>query len=304
MNRHICAVVFTNSNYKLQYLHGMTPVMENSDLKHISGSLYDSVDNLAGTAKLDAAALGYSVLICKKDLVPAGSMIGEVLTEDHLKNTTHEGKNETDLVLRSVPLVFFVPMTWDHVRGCIKDDTVVDTFSALAGNDKDPYDWIHCVLQAIVDTGDIANICTNIRGDEEGYTHPSYDSTYWPFYAPLINLAVVDPVDMPPEEFASICSIMGIKSVSSVPTPPAALASATTTIFVKEDDKNEKADIAELITFYKGLLMNGDIDWGTNQITNLQEPALTLAFTNSLKKSSVTGRAKALKTAWTGKAAN
>ena len=146
MNRHISSVVFPNSNYCLQYLHGMTPVMDAGDLKHISGSLYDSVDSLVGTAKLDPAVLGYSMLICKKSLVPAGSMIGEVLTEEHLKNTSHEGKNETDLVLRSVPLIFFVPMTWDHITGDIRDSDVVDSFSALAGNTDDPMDWINSIL--------------------------------------------------------------------------------------------------------------------------------------------------------------
>ena len=110
MNCHICSVVFPNSNYELQYLHDMTPIMEAGVLKHISGSMYDSVDNLVGTAKLAPAALGYSMLIFKKDLVPAGSMVGEVLTEAHLAGTAHENKQETNLVMRSVGLVFFVPM--------------------------------------------------------------------------------------------------------------------------------------------------------------------------------------------------
>ena len=92
MNRQICSLVFLNSNYKLQYLHGMTPVMEAGVLKHISGSMYDSVDNLVGTAKLAPTALGYSMLIFKKDLVPAGSMIGDILTEAHLAGTTHKNK--------------------------------------------------------------------------------------------------------------------------------------------------------------------------------------------------------------------
>ena len=90
---------------------------------------------------------------------------------------------------------------------------------------------------------------------------------------------------MPPSESASTCSIMRIKSVSLVPTLPAALAPAATTTSVKEDDKNEKAYIAELMIFYKGLLMNGDINWETKEITNLQEPVFTLAFTKSLRKS-------------------
>ena len=71
---------------------------------------------------------------------------------------------------------------------------------------------------------------------------------------------ITNPEEMPPSGFASIASIysiMGIVFVSSIPTPPAVLAAAAITIFVKKDDKNEKADIAELMTFYKDLLLNG-----------------------------------------------
>ena len=68
MNRHICSVVFTNSTYKLQSLHGMTPVMEAGVLKHISGFMYDSVDNLVGTAKLAPAALGFQCSFAKNVL--------------------------------------------------------------------------------------------------------------------------------------------------------------------------------------------------------------------------------------------
>ena len=51
------------------------------------------------------------------------------------------------------------------------------------------------------------------------------------------------------------------------------------------------------MTFYKGLMMNSDINWDTKEITNLQEPVFTRAFTNSLKKSSVSAHVKSLKTA-------
>ena len=103
---------------------------------------------------------------------------------------------------------------------------------------------------------------------------------------------------MPPTEFVSICSIMGITSVLSVPTPPAVPTAGTTTIFAKEDDKNEGADIAELMTFYKGLLMNGTMNWETKEPKNLQEPAFTQAFTNAIKDSSISARAESLKTPW------
>ena len=289
MNCHICSVLFPNSNCELQYLHGMTPVMEAGDLKHISGSMYDSVDNLAGTAKLAPTALGYSMQIFKKSLVPTGSMIGDILPEEYLVGMTHGSKNETDLVLRSVGLIFFVPMTWNHVTGSIRNSKVIDNFSALASNNDDPHDWIHSIVQSINDTAEVGIICANIAGKETTYIHPSYSSAYWHFYAPLINLTVVTPADMPRTEFFLICSVVGITSVSSVPTPPAAHISAPRTTFVREDDKNEKADIKELLTFYKGLLMNGDINWETKENSNLEEPALTLAFINSLKKSSVSG---------------
>ena len=61
-----------------------------------------------------------------------------------------------------------------------------------------------------------------------------YDSVHWPAYTPLINLTVVNPETMRLEEFASICSIMGIASIAAVSTPPA--APTATTVFVKEDD--------------------------------------------------------------------
>ena len=89
--------------------------MEAGAPKHIAGSIYDSVDNLVAVSKLAPAALGYSMLICKISSVPAGSMIGDILTKAHLAGTTHKNKQETNLVLRSVGTVFFVPMTWDHV---------------------------------------------------------------------------------------------------------------------------------------------------------------------------------------------
>ena len=58
--------MFPNSNYKLQYLQGMSPVIKAGALKHISGSMYDLVDNLVAIAKLALAALDYSMLIFAK----------------------------------------------------------------------------------------------------------------------------------------------------------------------------------------------------------------------------------------------
>ena len=91
MNHHISTVVFPNSNYKLQYLHGMNPVMEAGTLKHISGSIYDFVDNLVGVGKLAPAALDYSMLIFRKGSVPVGSMIGRFL----LRSTSRERPMKT-----------------------------------------------------------------------------------------------------------------------------------------------------------------------------------------------------------------
>ena len=179
------------------------------------------------------------MLICKKGPVPAGSMVGDVLTEAHLKGTTDENKQETDLVPRSVDIIFFIPMTWDYVTGSITAIDVVNSFSALTENNEDPMDWIHSIVQANNDMANVGIICVNILGNESTYIHASYNSDYWHVYAPLINLTVITPADMPPSKFVSICSIMGITSILSVPIPSAALAVATTTIFVREDEKNQ-----------------------------------------------------------------
>ena len=166
-------------------------------------------------------------------------MIGDVLTEAHFKGTTHENKQETHLVLRLVGIVFFVPMTWDHVTGSITDTDVVDSFSALAGNNEDPMDWFHSIVQANNDMANVGIICTNILGNETTYIHSSYDSDYWPVYASPSNITVITPASMPPSKFASIYSIMGITSVLLVPTPPATFT-ATTTIFVKKYGKTKR----------------------------------------------------------------
>ena len=78
--------------------------------------------------------VGYSMLVCKKGSIPAGSMIGEFLTEKHLKGTTYEIRQEIDLVLHSIGIVFSVPITWEHVTGSVADTEVVNSLSALARN--------------------------------------------------------------------------------------------------------------------------------------------------------------------------
>ena len=98
----------------------------------------------------------------------------------------------------SVGMVFFVPMTWDHVTGSIADTDIVDNFSALAGNNEDPMNWIHSIVQANNDMADVGIICANILRNETTYIHSSCNSDYWPVHAPLINLTVITPPSMPP----------------------------------------------------------------------------------------------------------
>ena len=89
---------------------------------------------------------------------------------------------------------------------------------------------------------------------------------------------------------------MGIKPIATVSTPPA----GTTTIisFIKEDNKVGNTEV-DLSSFYKGFLVNGDIDRKTLEVTNLQErPIFAQAFLKAFKKSSITPCAKAMKTAW------
>ena len=69
--------------------------------------------------------------------------------------------------------------------------------------------------------------------------------------APHLNLMAPNPTTMLPTDFASICSIMGIKPITTLPdTSAAPVAPATTTVFVKGDDKVRKAEIYDLIAFY------------------------------------------------------
>ena len=109
-------------------------------------------------------------------------------------------------------------MTWDHVTVPITEGDVVGEFSALEGNDENPMDWICAIIKANNDANEVGTICTNISESESTYIHNSYNLAYWSAYALLVNLTVLNPANLPPQEFASICSIMGIKSIR--PFPP------------------------------------------------------------------------------------
>ena len=114
---------------------------------------------------------------------------------------------------------------------------------------------------------------------------------------PQLNLTVLNPATIQPVDFASICSIMGIKTIATVTTPP--VAPTTTIAFIKEDNKIGKAEV-NLSSFYKELLVNGNIGRKTLEVENLQEWLIfAQAFLKASKKSVIRTCAKAMKTAWT-----
>ena len=143
--------------------------MENDKLMHVVGSLYDCTANLIVMGKLGQEALGYACLIDKKDIAPEGAMIGDIPEEEHPKGTAYEGKNHINLVLHSIGIVFFVPMTWDHATGSITYNDVISKFSELAPSNKDPTDWIDIIAKAFNDTTDVSTIYAKKIGQENKY---------------------------------------------------------------------------------------------------------------------------------------
>ena len=165
--QHDWRCCFHQSQPRTSVSHGMYHVMESNKLKHIVGSLYECIGNIASTAKFTPKALGYVCLFIKNATIPEGAMIGEILKEEHLVNTSYHGQGQhTDLVLNYLNILFFFPMIWEHVKVSITDNDIITKFANLAPN-KDPEDLIHSIAKAKNESAAIGEIFTNISGSEK-----------------------------------------------------------------------------------------------------------------------------------------
>jgi uncharacterized membrane protein YgcG len=292
-SRYLSAVIVVNDLLELQYLFAPACIYrQGGNLSHIVGSMFDRRDSLTILGKLPDYALGYACVVIDRAQAPAGSMIGDVLTEDHLANTQWHGKGLTNLVLRSIPIMFRCPMQMPLVTGMTSDAAVVDAFKAIK---PECDDWITANSDSINQASCVAKIFANIPNqDLTTFVHPSYHAKWWPSSAPVVNVTICHRASTPASHFTAVSDLL------RVPTNPATGAPATPsqTVYIQKDDTDAKRQLSELENRLLAFWLSYDIDWSTGECTNPQLPEFTDEFKRLLKIKSVDGRARALKKAW------
>lgn len=289
-NRSISAMVFVNDNWQLQAIYAPhVSLTDNKAVNHVIGSLYDDTTMLPSLGKVPPSAMGFATYTTKFSQVSASDRYGKLLTETELAGTTLEGKGLTDLVVKSVPLFFLWPMKSPLMVGSITDPGTLHDFGALCVSFEK---WIQGINACRKSKDDMSQIFDNIEGKEEEFVSPNYTPAYYPSHAPALSITIVDRSTGSAGDYEAVAEIMNIKPAAATATPAPAAASVT---YVMKDDKDAKAQQAEVLVTYEAMFMKGTVDWETNKVSNLSKATFTDAFKSAMATKNIEDRAAKLK---------
>ena len=302
--RDSAGFAFYNEHRHLQYVFAVALMTDaNGNISRVIGSTFDSTD-VQSVAILSPSVLGYATIVCKKADCPAGAVCGALLKNKHIKGTRWEANplgpedDDSAYVIRSVPLLYHLPMHANVVTGDVSQTAVWESW---CNESVDHQAWLEDISASELQREDAVGLFSSIISEEATYIHASYDPKWWPSAAPYSSLTIVNR-DAQYESYYRIVSALMPNMPTTPPPAPRAPPAATTVtppthFIVKKDTTDEDERLAEMKISHDAFFATGDFNLVTYEVVpgSLRPPTYTASFTNILGIKKVDRQAKKLR---------